>query len=39
MALLKIEVLTAFIGNMVNVIVSTPKNEPQQHVNRASAEH
>jgi hypothetical protein len=33
-----IEVLAAFIGNMVKVVVATPKNERQQSVNRASTE-
>jgi hypothetical protein len=31
-----IEVLAAFIGSMVKVVVATPKNERQQSVNRAS---
>jgi len=34
----KIVVLAAFIDNMVNVVVSTPKNERQQSVKRASIE-
>ena len=34
-----IEVLATFIGNMVNVVVATPKNECQQSVNRALTEH
>ena len=36
--LLIIKVLASFIGNMVNVVVSIPKNECQQSVNRASTE-
>ena len=33
-----IEELAAFIGTMINVVVSTPKNERQQRVNRPSTE-
>jgi len=33
-----IEVLAAFIGNIVNVDVAAPENEHQQSVNRASTE-
>jgi hypothetical protein len=33
-----IEVLAAFLGNMVKVVVATPTNERQQSVNRASTE-
>ena len=34
-----IEALADFIGNMVNVVVTTPKNDRQQSINRASTEH
>jgi len=33
-----IKVLATFIGNIVNVVVATPKNERQQSVNRALTE-
>jgi len=33
-----IKVLAAFLGNMVNVIFTTPKNEHQQSVNRTTTE-
>jgi hypothetical protein len=34
-----LKVLAAFRGNMVRVNVTTPENERQQSINRASAEH
>jgi hypothetical protein len=33
-----IEVLIAIVANIVNVVVTSPKNERQQSVNRASTE-
>jgi hypothetical protein len=34
-----IEVLAAFLGNIVHVNIASPVNEHQQSVNRASTEH
>jgi ABC-type transporter MlaC component len=33
------EVMAAFIDNMLNIDIATPKNVCQQSVNRASTEH